>query len=140
MGSLGEGRYCAVKHDRYRFAGRLPSKGVVDGVTPELHAEAPDSRVGDCLWQPGQFQIESPQCIVGVAGGLRNKLSNQVCVVVSFPRRQRLDTFSARSQASYVIIPELIEAVGPGLVNVGLCNYPTPESLGAQRWLLEAMP
>lgn len=72
-----------MKDDGYRLARRVSGKRVVDSVAPELHAESANGWIRDCLREPGQFEVQSSEGIVGIAGRWRDESSDEECFVVT---------------------------------------------------------
>ena len=42
-------------------------------VTPKLQAKSTDLRRGDCVGDPGEFEVEGADCYVGALGGDRDE-------------------------------------------------------------------
>lgn len=74
-----------VEEHAYRFGRGRAGKGLVDGVTPELHAHLPDGRVGNELGKADEFEVEAAEGEVGVCCARRDEAAYYMRIIVAVP-------------------------------------------------------
>lgn len=75
---LGEVGYGFMQENGDGLLGRIASKGLVDGIAPELHAHEAYRGVRDGLGESGELEVEGSQGVVGILGGSRDELAQEV--------------------------------------------------------------
>lgn len=72
-----------MEEDGDGLAWGVAGEDAIHGFTPEGHAHACDGRVGDCLGETGEFEVQGTESVVGVSRGRRDELSEEKSFVVT---------------------------------------------------------